>query len=125
MDISDIIADFTKLPFPDDTFYLVVMDPPHLIGKDESWIKKEYGYFDTREQAIRTIALGIHECMRVLKPLGTFIFKWNEIQISTREIVDACGYTPLFGHRSGVKSQTHWLAFMKLDVQQSLFVGDD
>lgn len=121
----DIIADFTKLPFPNDSFYLVVMDPPHLIGKDNSWIKKEYGYFDTKSQMLSTICAGIRECMRVLKPHGTFIFKWNEVHVSVREIVDCCGYTPLFGHRSGKKSQTHWLTFMKLDDEQQMSLFDE
>ena len=26
----DILMDFTKMPFDDNTFYLVVFDPPHL-----------------------------------------------------------------------------------------------
>lgn len=26
----DIIADFTKMPFDNNSFYLVVFDPPHL-----------------------------------------------------------------------------------------------
>lgn len=26
----DVIADFRDMPFPDETFYLVVFDPPHL-----------------------------------------------------------------------------------------------
>lgn len=114
----DIIADFTKLPFPDESFYLVVMDPPHLVGEDSGWIKKEYGYFDTKDQMISTVCAGIRECMRVLKPHGTFIFKWSEVRINSREIIDCCGYTPLFGHKSGRKSNTHWMTFMKLNEGQ-------
>lgn len=30
----DIVADFTKMPFPDNSFELVVFDPPHLIKAD-------------------------------------------------------------------------------------------
>lgn len=26
----DVVADFTKMPFDDESFYLVVFDPPHL-----------------------------------------------------------------------------------------------
>ena len=29
----DIVCDFTALPFPDETFSLVVFDPPHLGGR--------------------------------------------------------------------------------------------
>lgn len=40
----DIVADFTAMPFEDETFNLVVWDPPHLIraGKT-SWMVKKYG----------------------------------------------------------------------------------
>lgn len=37
----DIIADFTNLPFEDNSFYLVVFDPPHLKTLGEtSWMAK-------------------------------------------------------------------------------------
>jgi len=37
----DIIADFRQMPFEDNTFYLVVFDPPHLIHAGEnSWLAK-------------------------------------------------------------------------------------
>ena len=43
----DIIADFKNLPFPDETFYQVLFDPPHLVrvGKN-SWMFKKYGALD-------------------------------------------------------------------------------
>lgn len=28
----DIVADFREMPFKDETFYLVVFDPPHLVS---------------------------------------------------------------------------------------------
>ena len=40
----DILADFTALPFEDNSFYLVVFDPPHLTKLGESaWLKKKNG----------------------------------------------------------------------------------
>lgn len=40
----DVIADFTDMPFPENTFHLVVFDPPHLIKIGENaWLKKKYG----------------------------------------------------------------------------------
>jgi Methyltransferase domain. len=109
----DIIADFTDLPFDDNTFYLVAMDPPHLrsIG-DSSWTKKAYG--SLRNGWEKTIHDGFAECMRVLKPYGTLIFKWSEVQIPTRKVIDAIGQEPLFGHISGRKMNTHWMTFMKI-----------
>lgn len=40
----DVIADFTNLPFEDNSFYMVVFDPPHLktLGAT-SWMAKKYG----------------------------------------------------------------------------------
>lgn len=57
---------------------------------------------------------GFSECMRVLKPNGTLIFKWNETDIPVKDVLSAFGNAkPLYGHKSGKMSKTHWLAFMK------------
>lgn len=105
----DIVADFRDMPFDDNSFYLVVFDPPHLINVGESsWLAKKYGKLDDLWKF--DIRQGFHECMRVLKPNGTLIFKWNEDQISLTEILETIDYKPLFGNR---RSKTHWLAFMK------------
>jgi SAM-dependent methyltransferase len=60
---------------------------------------------------------GFAECFRVLKPDGVLIFKWNEDQILVSEILKLTPEKPLFGHRSGKRSQTHWMAFMKGEKQ--------
>lgn len=108
----DIVADFTDLPFPDNSFYLVVFDPPHLLKVGENaWLKKKYGKLPDNWRLL--IHDGFQECMRVLKPNGTLIFKWNETDISVREIIQTIDTEPLFGHKSGKQSKTHWLCFMK------------
>lgn len=61
------------------------------------------------------IQKGFEECMRVLKPDGVLIFKWSDISVSTRDILNIIGHEPLFGHRSGKKMNTHWMCFMKLE----------
>jgi SAM-dependent methyltransferase len=111
----DIIGDFTELPFDDNTFALVVFDPPHRFGLKDSWFLKRYGTYDTQEEMLDNIVRGFAECMRVLKPDGVLIFKWSEVQIPTPDIIKAIGYKPLFGHHSGKKSNTNWLCFMKED----------
>ena len=92
---------------------MVVFDPPHVKNLTEaSWLRKSYGTLeDGWEQMIHD---GFRECMRVLKPDGVLIFKWSDIQISTREVITAIGQEPLFGHRSGRKMNTHWMCYMKL-----------
>lgn len=109
----DVLADFRALPFPDESFYHVVFDPPHLhaIG-DNAWMAKKYGKLPENWQSL--IHDGFHECMRVLKTNGTLIFKWNETQIPTSKVIEAIGVEPLYGHKSGKLSKTHWLAFVKL-----------
>jgi hypothetical protein len=59
------------------------------------------------------LRVGFLECFRVLKPNGTFIFKWNECRIPIKEILPLAPFPPLFGHKSGKAMQTHWVTFMK------------
>ena len=108
----DVVADFTNLPFEDNSFYLVVFDPPHLknVGAT-SWLAKKYGKLpDNWREMIKD---GFNECMRVLKPNGTLIFKWNEYEIKTSEILKIIPYKPLFGHTTGRQSKTIWMTFFK------------
>lgn len=109
----DIQCDFTDLPFSDNTFSLVVFDPPHLrrVGEN-AWMRKKYGQLG--ENWREMLHDGFQECMRVLKPDGVLIFKWAETQIPAADVWEAIGERPLFGHHSGKKSQTFWGCFMKL-----------
>ena len=106
----DIVSDFKDMPFEDNTFYLVVFDPPHLkqAGKN-SWLAKKYGTLD-KDTWPQDIRQGFNECMRVLKPNGTLIFKWNEEQIKMKDILKVIEYKPLFGNK---RAKTHWLVFIK------------
>lgn len=107
----DVIADFREMPFEDESFYLVVFDPPHLVrGGEDSWLVQKYGLLDDLWPI--DINQGFRECMRVLKPNGTLIFKWNEDQVALKEVLEAIGHKPLFGNR---RSKTHWLVFMKTE----------
>ena len=108
----DIVADFRQLPFADESFYHVVFDPPHLTQAGEtSWLAKKYGRLtgDWRDMLSR----GFRECMRVLKPYGTLVFKWNEEDVKVSEILRLFDRAPLYGHKSGKLGNTHWLVFMK------------
>jgi len=120
----DVQCDFTNLPFENDTFYQVIFDPPHLLrntGKSKfadlygSLNKKamptgyQIEYTDWRDM----IRKGFTECFRVLKPNGTLVFKWNETDIKVSEILQLTPFKPVFGHKSGKASKTHWLCFFK------------
>jgi hypothetical protein len=91
-----------------------VFDPPHLIhAGDNSYMAIKYGKMEDYNWK-DTLYKGFSQCMRVLKPYGTLIFKWSEYQIPTSEVIKAIGQQPLFGHISGKASKTHWMTFMKL-----------
>lgn len=114
----DLLADFRSLPFPDKKFKLVVFDPPHVQGlSGKSWLGKMYGSLDEGWRTM--IHDGFWECMRVLDDFGTLIFKWSEIQIPTREVIETIGVEPLFGHISGRKSNTHWMTFMRFPDEEA------
>ena len=97
----DIVADFRKMPFEDNTFDLVVFDPPHLVRAGEnSWLKMKYGVLP-EEDWQDYIKKGFDECMRVLKPTGTLLFKWSNNQIEFNQVFQAIGRKPILGDRRG------------------------
>lgn len=106
----DVQADFRDMPFSDNEFDLVVFDPPHLVKAGEnSWLSKKYGRLD-KDTWKEDIAKGFDECMRVLRPNGTLVFKWSDIQIPIREVLREIKYKPLFGDR---RYHTLWCVFVK------------
>lgn len=105
----DILADFRSIPFDDETFHLVIFDPPHLLKVgDTSFLKLKYGRLDTSWK--EDIKQGLAECWRVLKRNGTMIFKWNEEQITLPMVKTLLPCEPLIGQRRG---KTIWLVFFK------------
>lgn len=131
----DVIGDFTNIPFSDETFKLVVFDPPHLLrNSGKSKFADIYGslnpkaqpkgYQHTKYGALPfdwkdLISQGFRECFRVLVPEGILIFKWNETDITVKEVLQCTDRRPIFGHKSGKRSKTHWLCFMKDEGTQT------
>ena len=108
----DALMDFRALPFDTCTFNLVAFDPPHLIqAGPRSWLAAKYGKLgaDWRED----LRKGFAECLRVLKPGGTLVFKWNEGQVRLSEVLALVPIQPLFGQMTGRGLKTHWLVFLK------------
>jgi hypothetical protein len=108
----DVTIDFRDMSFEDKTFKVVVFDPPHLVAAGKkSWLALKYGVLGNDWKS--DLRLGFLECFRVLDDYGVLIFKWNETQIKTSEILKLTDSKPLFGHKSGKNSGTHWITFMK------------
>lgn len=111
----DIQADFTNMPYPDESFSMVVFDPPHLkhtsMKECSGWQTIKYGSLGKDWQNM--LASGFKECFRVLKHGGFLIFKWNETDIKVSEILKLTPEKPVFGHISGKRSNTHWICFIK------------
>ena len=125
----DVIADFTSMPYPDETFRMVVFDPPHLKytgskKEAENWQMVKYGWLPAHgwKDILRK---GFAECFRVLQDGGFLIFKWNETNIKLSEILQLTPYQPVFGHISGKRANTHWVCFSKdsghLKQERTLF----
>ncbi len=108
----DLISDFRALPFRDGHFTLVVFDPPHLTRNGaKSWMAKKYGTLcgDWKSD----LRKGFEECFRVLRPSGTLIFKWNELDVPVSQILALAPARPLIGNRCGKAARSHWIVFMK------------
>ena len=110
--LPDKVMDFRNLKLSNEKFSLVVFDPPHLKVGKKSYFAQIYGSLENTWQD--DLRKGFAECFRVLKKDGVLIFKWNESEIPLKDILALTPIKPLFGHRSGKASKTHWVAFMKL-----------
>ncbi len=109
----DEVMDFRAIPYPNETFQMVVFDPPHRIKlKAESDFIKKYGQLD-KDTWREDLAQGFTECFRVLKTNGTLVFKWSEVSIKLSEILKLTDRKPILGHPSGKKMGTHWVLFLK------------
>ena len=113
-------ADFTALPFADESFMHVVFDPPHKQREQANggFLVQHYGMLNGEWREM--LRKGFAECFRVLKPGGTLIFKWAETEFRVGEILALTPEKPLYGHRSGKQQQTHWVAFLKQNVASDL-----
>ncbi len=108
----DIVADFTNIPFRDNTFYLVIFDPPHFITKSNGIITKKYGKLDEDYEYL--IKKGFEEAFRVLKANGVLVFKWNDLSIKINDILKLSPKKPLMGTKTkkGVNN-SYFYVFMK------------
>ncbi len=105
-------GDFRNMPFEEDSFRLVVFDPPHNVREKqppEGINGLKYGALHpaTEQDDLR---LGFSECWRVLSPGGTLVFKWAGPLDRVEPHFPA---VPIVGTRSPRGGQTRWLIFYK------------
>lgn len=115
-----VLSDFKHIPYSDNSFTLVVFDPPyHIKLSNSSWVNMRWGKLKP-ETWQSDLKQGFDECWRVLKPTGILIFKWNDKDIGSKQILKVLDRAPLFGHRfknntvKGTKRSTFWFCFMKI-----------
>ena len=95
----DIVADFTNMPHPDNSFSMVIFDPPHLRytgskKEAENWQMVKYGSLPSHGWQ-NIIRKGFAECFRVLMPGGVLVFKWNETDIKVSQILALTPHKPV------------------------------
>lgn len=117
----DVVADFTDMPYPDESFYLIVFDPPHMTSLGaNSWMAKKYRRLTGDWQDM--IRAGFSECWRVLRPGGTLVFKWNETDVKLKEVLSLAPVAPMFGHTTGRQAKTIWATFFKTPTNSFDFI---
>lgn len=111
----DVVGDFRAMPFEDDSFHLVLFDPPHNVrdNADNGYIGLKYGALpaDTEQEDLRR---GFAECWRVLGPGGTLVFKWAG---ALERVKPHFPDTPIVGTRTPRGGQTRWFIFYKPFVE--------
>lgn len=112
----DIVADFKNLPFPEQTFNLVLFDPPHTSAGIKTVFAKKYGSI-RMHKIISELYQTSRELFRVLKINGFLIFKWNTHHRKLDRILQYFPQKPLFGQKTAFRtkhaSSTYWCLFLK------------
>lgn len=118
----DIQMDNRKMSFNDNSFKLVVWDPPHIIQKPSPKCRmtQTFGCLSP-ETWQHDLKRSFNECWRVLKDYGVLIVKWNECSKKLDVLLRIVEREPLFGQKinnaekkTKDKARTYWLCFMKI-----------
>jgi hypothetical protein len=109
----DVISSYCEMPFQNESFNLIAWDIPHKLKNDSGIISKKYGFLG--ENWKFNTSKGFEECFRVLKNRGVLIFKFNDLDISFKEVLSLFPIKPLFGTptKKGVNN-TAFFVFMKV-----------
>lgn len=113
--------DYRDLPYSNQSFNLVVWDPPHAVRSDgmttlRGIVTKKYGalHAETWQEDLKA---GFNELWRILRPGGTLIFKFADESADFAEVLNLFPRDPLFGTsvNDGTVS-TRWFVFYKSEV---------
>lgn len=114
-------GDFRKTIFADNSFKLIVWDPPHLKGKASR--KHQQGLCFGMLQAETwqsDFAKGFNELWRILDVYGVLIFKWHDNSFDYKQVLKLFPHKPIFGqvsathrNKAGQTKHTFWFCFMK------------
>jgi SAM-dependent methyltransferase len=115
----DAVEDFRDLPYADASFGLVIFDPPHIIRSDgmetlTGVMTKKYGclHAETWQDDLRR---GFLKLFRVLKPGGTLVFKFSDVDTAYSTVLELAPTDPLFGTTTAKRKDhsTRWFVFYK------------
>ena len=117
----DRVEDFRDLPFDDESFKLVIFDPPHVVKENgmesiSGHIEKKYGalHAETWQSDLRK---GFEELFRVLEEGGTLVFKFADNHVDFQDVLDLAPVDPLVGTMTKRKQnhETRWFVFQKTE----------
>ncbi len=115
----DRVEDFRDLPFDDESFKLVIFDPPHVVKENgmesiSGHIEKKYGalHAETWQSDLRK---GFEELFRVLEEGGTLVFKFADNHVDFQDVLDLAPVDPLLGTmtKKSSRCETRWFVFQK------------
>jgi len=125
----DLVADHKDLSqVPDNTFKLIVYDPPHIIksnGVNNQNTLRLFGYLKA-ETWQSDLKESFEELWRVLAPYGVLLFKWNNCSAQSNDVIKLFPVKPLvynvISHQQkklndkshSRKIRTLWFTFMKI-----------
>jgi len=114
----DEVQDYRDLPYEDESFNLIVFDPPHTVrsGGMETLTgvqERKWGALHG-EQWQSDLTDGFDELFRVLSPGGTLIFKFADRAVDFSDVLACSPRQPLFGTSvyDGTV-ETRWFVFYK------------
>jgi len=117
----DVVSEWKDAPFPDETFDLILFDPPHIVQESKKGVMvNKYTQLNPDDWNI-VLKEGIDKLFRILKEDGIFILKWDECSRKIDHVLKLFPYPPLFGTHTGLNNKNLWIVFLKHRIDKALF----